>query len=240
LAFCACSRSAEPGGPAKPAASPAGAPSGPDDPKPRDLGLPLVEDVAALKKLQPAQPVWIDAKQKRVILLGEVCQASYNLEFFATNPGREYEAVVVVRVVPSVVHAGLLAVGAVPGRPAVLQPKFNPPSGTEIEIDVYWNDREGKRQRASAKDWIRNVKTKKSLEVNWVFGGSGFGVDAMTGKRTYLADGGELISVANVPIATLDLPLRSGSALEAREFEPFTERLPPKGTPVTLVLIPKL
>jgi hypothetical protein len=225
---------------AKTDAKPAETPEEPAAPRIRDLGPPQVENPKELKRLHPQQPVWLDVKQKRVVLVGEVCAATYGLEFLVTNRGREYEAIAVSDVKPSLVHAGLLALGAVPGKPAKVYPKFEPPSGTEIEIDVYWKDKAGKLQHARAQDWIRNTKTKKTLDMNWVFGGSGFQVDETTGKRTYLADAGDFVSVANVPIATLDLPTRSASALEDRQFEAIADRMPPKGTPVTIVLMPKL
>jgi len=207
--------------------------------KARDLGTPLVEDPLELKRLHPAQPVWVDVKQKRVVFLAETCTPTYGLEFFVTNRDRAYEAVTVTDAKASTVHAGLLAVGAVAGKPAEVYPKYNPPSGTEIEVEVYWKDKQGKRQHCRAQEWMRNMKTKKPLDVDWVFGGSSIIVDKETGKRTYLADQGELISVANVPIAMLDVPLRSLSAIESREFEAVADRVPPKGTPVTLVLTPK-
>jgi hypothetical protein len=223
----------------EPAASPK-TESGADDQAqpPRDLGPPLVDHPENLKRLHPKQPVWVDPKQKAVVFQGETCRASYALEFLVTMPGREYEAVIVSNVRPSIVHAGLMAVGAQPGSPVKFLPKFEPATGTEIEIEVRWKDPQGKIQKARAQDWVRDIKTQKALELNWVFAGSKLSDD--DGKRIYQADFGDFISVANVPIATLDLPMRSMSDLDARQFEGFTERVPPQGTPVTLILKPKL
>ena len=141
---------------------------------------------------------------------------------------------------PSVVHGDLLALGAKPGKPVQYDPKFVPPSGTEVEINLAWNDRNGKRQKARAQDWIRDIKTKKQLDVNWVFAGSLFWEDKTTGEKSYLADRGDFISVLNLPTALLDVPIESASKIESRLFEGFVERLPPPGTPVTLILKPKL
>ena len=104
--------------------------------KPRDLGPPLVDNPEDLIKLHPVYPVWIDKKNKEVILVGSVCRANYPLEFFATYPDRGYESVVVIYTKPSIVHGALLALGAKPGKPVQYEPKFIPPSGTEVEIDV--------------------------------------------------------------------------------------------------------
>jgi hypothetical protein len=206
----------------------------------RDLGPPLVDAPDKLKRLDEKQLVWIDPENKQIVMLGEVCKAGYPLEFFATYSNRSYEAVVAVNVKPSIVHAGLLALGAEPGHPAKFQPKFVPPTGTEIAIEVRWKDAKGKVQSAPAQHWIRNIKTKKELDQNWVFAGSVFFTDEETGKKYYQADSGELICVLSLPSAMLDLPIRSLGAIEARSFEAFEEHLPPAGTPVTLLLKPVL
>jgi len=207
---------------------------------PADLGEPLVDSPADLTRLEPASPAWIDKRNKQVVLLGSACKADYPLEFFATYPDRGYESVVVIYTKPSVVHAALLALGAKPGKPVQYQPTFTPPTGTEVEIVVSWKDRAGKRQKTRAQQWIRDIKTKKPLESNWVFAGSVFWEDKATGAKSYLADRGDFISVLNLPTALLDLPIESASALESRLFEGFVEHLPPLGTPVTLILQPKL
>lgn len=208
--------------------------------KPRDLGQPLVDDLAKLMRLDPKQPVWIDPKNKQIVMLGEVCKAGYPLEFFATYSNRSYEAVVSVNVTPSIVHAGLLATGAEAGHPAKFEPEFVAPTGTEVAIEVRWKDDKGKVQSVPAQHWIRNIKTKKELDSNWVFAGSQFVTDETTGKKYYQADSGELICVLSLPTAMLDLPIRSYGAIEARSFEAFEEHLPPGGTPVTILLKPVL
>jgi hypothetical protein len=207
--------------------------------KSKDWGEPLLDHAEQLKRLDPVAHIWLDVKQKQVVLMGETCQADYPLEFFATLHGREYEAIVVVDAKPRLVHAGLLAVGASPGHPASYEPTYGPPSGTEVAILVRWKDKGGRRQEARAQDWIRDVKTKKPLELNWVFAGSGITRDPETGRTVYLADSGDFISVANGTSATLDLPIKSPSGLESRLFERAADRMPAKGTPVTILLRPK-
>ncbi len=208
--------------------------------KPRDLGSPLVDEPDKLVRLDPKEPVWLDMEHKQVVLLGETCKAGYPLEFFATYANRAYESVLSVNVTPHVVHAGLLRVGAKSGHPARFQPEFSPPTGTEIAIEVRWKDPQGKVQSARAQDWVRNIKTKKALDVNWVFAGSMFVKDETTGQEFYVADHGEMICVLSSPGAMLDLPMLGYGALEARSFEAFAEHLPPEGTPVTLLLKPIL
>jgi hypothetical protein len=204
------------------------------------LGPPLVENAAQLKRLDPEAPLWIDPKQKQVVFQGEVCKADYPLEFFCTTtyPDRAYESVVVTDVKPWMVHGALRAAGAVEGHPTQFTPNLVAATGTEIAIDLHWKDKAGTLHSARAQDWIRNTRTKKPLDVNWVFGGSRFQVDQQTGQKHYLADDGDFICVLNSPDGMLDLPIESASALEARLFESNLENLPPSGTALTLVLRP--
>jgi len=78
----------------------------------------------------------------------------------------------------------------------------------------------------------------KELDSPWVFAGSGFVEDPDTGKKHYLAEGGDLICVANFTTATLDLAINSSSTNDVLMFEAYTERIPPIGTEVTMELIP--
>jgi hypothetical protein len=227
----------EPAAAAK-ALPPAVAPAEP--PKLPDLGPPLVDNLETLIRLDPVYPVWVDPAQKRVLLVGQVSRPDYRLEFFACSDlGRDYESVVVVNTKASFVHAGLLAIGAEPGHPVQFEPEYKPATGQEIQVDVVWKDGNGQRQRAKAQDWVRNTQTKKALDDEWVFSGSGFWRDPTTGKERYLADSGELICMLSLPGATMDLTIRSPSDLESRLFEAWIERIPPRGTPVTLILTPR-
>ena len=207
-------------------------------PAPRDLGKPLVDNFDELKKLDKNGPLWLDPEQKRVVMVGEVCKPTYGLEMFATLKAAEkaYESVVVVDVPAFSVHAGLMALGAKPGKPVQYRPQFMPPSGPEIDVNLYWKDEKGKEHNCRAQEWIRNVNTKKALEFEWVFAGSGFWTDEKTKKEFYQGEGGYLICVANTPSAVLDLPTPSSGGLEARVYESFVEHMPPPGTPVTMTL----
>jgi hypothetical protein len=209
--------------------------------KARDLGPPLVDDPKSLQPLDAKDPVWFDTKNKWVVLQGEACSADCALEFFATYFGRSYESVLTVNVKPSTIHAGLLLAGAEPGHPARLEPKFSPPTGTEIALEIRWKDAQGKFQSCPAQQWIRDIKTKKALEGNWVFAGSIIVTDEASGKQSYIADrGGDMICVLSSPAAMLDLPRFGSGAFEDRTYEKFKEHIPPLGTPVTVVFKPIL
>lgn len=201
---------------------------------------PSQVDATDLKRLDPSCDVWVDAKNKQVILEGEVCLREAPLELFACMRGyKEHEAVVRINTMAFVVHAALLAVGAKPGSPVQFRPKFVPASGTTVDIDVHWTDERGMKQRARAQDWIRDNKTKKEMSQSWVFGGSRFWKDE-EGHEHYAAEGGDFICVSNFPGAMLDLPIESTDANEDLLFEAFTDHIPPRMTKVTLVLKPRL
>ena len=200
----------------------------------------LGKDPPGLKRLAPNNPVWLDTKRKRIVIVGEVCLREGQLEMFACLKGtKEHESIIAIETKAYIVHAGLLAAGAEAGSPAQYVPKYAPARGTEIEVALFWTDAKGKRQRAFAQDWIRNVKTGKAMTQPWVFGGSGFWTDEQTGEKHYLAEGGDLICVSNFASATLDLPIQSSSSSADLLFDAFTERIPPQGTKVTVVLTPK-
>jgi hypothetical protein len=216
--------------------------------KPRDLGPPLVDNVKDLKQLGKFA-AWLDPKNKQVVLVGETCKAGYGLEFLVTTKERAYESVLVIdarrhdKNETSVFHQinlALLLLGAKPGHPAYYKDeKTTLATGDEIAIEVRWKDKNGKTQSADALTWIRDMKTKKSPAVNWVFAGSQMVKDD-EGNNHFLGDSGDFVCVLNNPIAMLDLPILSGGAIENRLFEANTDAMPPEGTPVTIILKPKL
>ncbi len=208
-------------------------------PEPWDLGPPLVDNAAALRPLDPDRPVWLDMENRRVVLVSKVCQREVPLELFAClRYTKEHEAIVVADVKALTVHAGLLAVGAEPGNPVQFHPEYIPAQGTEIEVTVRWADTDGTVQTARAQDWIQNTETGEAMTQPWVFAGSGFWVDP-NGEKTYQAESGDFICVANFGTAMLDVPVESSQANHLLKYRAFTERIPPLETPVTVILQPK-
>ena len=204
------------------------------------LGEPLVDHLERLKPLNPESTVWIDMVGKRVVLQGQVCQRDALLEMFACLANtKEHESIVAVPCKAFVVHTALLAVGAKAGKSVRFDPEYVPASGTEIDIAVHWKNDKGEVQTARARDWVRDVKTGKAMEHPWVFAGSGFWDNEVTGQRVYEAESGDFICVSNFPSAMLDLPIKSSKDNAELMFRAFTERIPPLGTSVTLVLTPK-
>jgi hypothetical protein len=194
-----------------------------------------------LTRLSEQGPVWLDAKHKRVVFVGEICQTEGPMEMFAClKKTKEHESIVAVDAQAYVVHAGLVAVGAEPGNPARFVPEYTPARGTEIAVRLYWTDAQGQRKSASAQSWLKNTHTRKPMEQQWVFAGSGFWVDPTTKQRHYQAEEGDFICVSNFATALLDVPVQSSQSNDALLFEANTPVIPAKGTRVTVALVPQL
>lgn len=244
MCFCAtlvAQESKEAADPAAEVPTPETAPVDPTaDPSVKPLDKPS-PDIPGLVRLDKNGDVWMDPKRKIVVVDGRVALREGQLEMFACPKGtKEHESLVAVTAKPSVVHAGLLAVGAKSGTPVKWDPKYEPATGTKVEILVLWKDKEGKNRKVRAQEWIRDLKTKKAMAYDWVFPGSGFWVDEDSGTKHYHADAGDFICVSNFSTATLDLPVKSSQENTNLQFEAFTENMPEKGTKVRLVLIPKI
>ncbi len=84
----------------------------------------------------------------------------------------------------------------------------------------------------------------KPFTADFVFAGSFFydkpvqydaDGEVLKTVRTYAAEGGEVVCVANFPAATIDVAERSSADGENVLYEAATELIPPKGTEVQLV-----
>ena len=77
------------------------------------------------------------------------------------------------------------------------------------------------------------------MKASFVFVGSSMYKDEETGEEFYQAEGGHLICTSNFPDALLDIREESSASDGGRTDEAWTEKIPPVGTPVLLVLTPK-
>lgn len=129
--------------------------------------------------------------------------------------------------------------------------------GSELKWDeknkeLYWYGHMSEKQRDSFLAMSKDSKYRKAiqrffvrtqlheLDAPWVFAGSGFFVDESNGTKSYLAEGGDLICVANFASAMLDLAVQSSATGESNlMWEAWTDRIPPVGTEVLLELVPE-
>lgn len=191
------------------------------------------------QRLSPDYDAWIDPQRGVVLVDGQVALRKGMLEMFACiRNTKEHESIVSANTAAFLVHAALIRLGAEPGTPVQFVPEYKPPTGTQIDVSVEWRDAEGKPHTARAQDWIRNVHTRQEMRPPWVFAGSYFWKNEETGREYYQAEGGDFICVSNFSTALLDIPIESSPSDEDLMFEAFTERIPPRGTPVRIVLKP--
>ena len=183
--------------------------------------------------------LWFDLKAKRVILRARVVLREGYLEHLMCSKGtKEHEAILATDAVPHQIHAGLILTGAEPGHPVRFVPKFEPPTGAAIAIELEWRQ-DGRTNKADARQWVKDEKAKAPLAIDWVFGGSQLFEDPATKKQVYAADEGDLITVANFGSAILDLPISSSANDSDRVYVTNTEKIPPIGTEVFVRLGPR-
>lgn len=220
------------------------------------LAAALITGAALLASLSPARgqgeakkvkvgknvTLEIQGGKRRVLVNAFVCLRKGQLEQLLTRKRtKEHEAVLAAEIDARDVHAALTLAGAEPGSPVQFGPKFAPPRGTTIKITLEYKEN-GKTVRVPAQQWVRNVKSKKDLKSDWVFGGSVLLPDPMdkTKPPFYAANDGDVICLANFDTAMLDVPFVSTKENADLTFEAHTERIPALETPVTVILEPIL
>lgn len=210
-----------------------GAPPEGQEPVPADNFQPD----AAWKPLGPS--LWFDPTKKQLVIRARVVLREGPLEhLLCLKSTKEHEAILATPAVPFRIKAGLLLTGADAGTPVRFLPEFRPPTGSSIAIELQW-EADGKTQRADARRWVYDERSKKPLAIDWVFAGSELLPDPITKKNVFTADDGDLVTVANFSSAILDLPFASTANDADRVFSANTAEIPPRGTPVTMFLRPR-
>jgi len=197
---------------------------------------PAADRHPELKRLAPDEDVWVDPRAKRVVVGGSIAVDKGAIEYFACPQGtKEHESIVATRSSAQLVHAGLLAIGLVPGRPVSFDPEYVAASGPRVRITMRWREEGGTIRDVPAQQWVRDTRSGAALAEPWVFAGSAFWKDPTDGKEYYQADGGDLVCVSNFPTAMIDLPIESSQSNEALLFEAFAGRVPSRGTDVEMI-----
>ncbi len=185
------------------------------------------------------QDLWFDPAGRRLVMRAKVVLRDGFLEhLLCSTDTKEHESILATGAPPRQIHAGLLLTGAETGHPVRFRPRFEPPAGSPIAIEMEWTEA-GKARKADARTWVIGNKTNKPLDRTWVFAGSVLFQDPETKETLYSADEGDLITVANFPSAILDLPFASSDSDANRDYLANTEKLPPLGARVTMYLKPE-
>lgn len=220
----------------KPASAPAETPD-----KPAEAPKPVVGKRTAMNKNKTLYLETFDDGKKRVIIEAAVCLREGPLELLlCRKQTKEHEAILHADINAADVHTVLVLTKAKAGSPVHWQPEYKPASGTTIRIWLEYKNKKGEMVTVAAKEWVRNFRTRKQLESDWVFAGSRFFRDPEDPKKEpyYMANNGDVISVANFPDSMLDLPIQSSKENADLSFEAWTERIPDVGTKVNVILEP--
>lgn len=210
-----------------------------------DANAPWRPAGAKVTPLGPNIALGVAGDRRWVEIQATVCLTAGYLEHLLSRDeaGKQHESILSTSIDASLIHAGLIAAGARPGKPAQFvndkgEPDFRPPTGDRIRITLHYKDEHGQVVSVPAQRWVRNTRTKKELDLDWVFAGSYLYQPEGVEKPIYAANDGRVITTANFPSALLDLPMQSkeGDPQGGLEFEANTELIPPRDTPVTVVL----
>ena len=199
---------------------------------------PTINIPAHWKPLSKTQEIWVDHKNKQVIVGGKVCLDAGQLEMLICPRGtKEHETIVSVNAESWQVHAALLAVGAKKGVPCRWVPEYTPAWGPKIDVQMMWRDEKtNKVKTIDGKQWILDFDTQKPITHELVFGGSIEEPNVNGGRRRYLADAGELICLANFSTSTIDLRIPDENA--NLFFEANTPLIPPLNTQIYTIIKP--
>jgi len=215
--------------------------------------LPAVPQADPKSKLTPLNKVntlyleVLPDGKKRVLVAAEVCLREGLLEVFLCKKNtKEHESILRVDMDTRFIHAALEAAGAKAGKPVQFidvktgEPDYKAASGQQIRVTVNCT-RDGKPQSHTAQEWILDKRTKKPMTHQWVFAGSRFvkNPDAPpTDPDYYSANNGEVICLSNFVDSMLDLPVEISRENADLNFDAITEKIPPLGSKVWVILEP--
>lgn len=104
---------------------------------------------------------------------------------------------------------------------------------------THWGNQSDNEEYQQAIQTIFEESQIKEMKADWIFAGSFFGKDEISGEQFYAAEDGDLICVSNFSNATLDVNRESGNNNAALLYEAYFERIPALETEVTLELVPR-
>jgi len=179
---------------------------------------------------------------RKVHLMAEVCLREGPLEVLLCKMNtKEHESILHVDADAREIHFALIAAGAQPGTPVKFVPVYTAATGTKIKVSLTYREK-GKVKTVTAQDWIKDKKTGKNMAHEWVFAGSKFfkDPDRPNASPYYMANNGEIISLANFPDSMMDLPVKSPKEALNLIYEINNPLIPPLKTPVLITFEPVL
>jgi hypothetical protein len=201
--------------------------------------MPRAAPKVKVVPLGPNIVLEVEGKVRRVVVKAAVCLREGPLEGLLTRAKKkEHEYILAADVDARQIHAALAGLGAKVGAPVQFAPQYKPASGSRVKLRLRYQDG-GKTVVVPASAWVREAKTKKNLDRDWVFGGSKVVPHPDDpNKPYYLANHGDLVCLCNMETAMLDLPVKSPKKFDQRIYEAHTQRIPPLETAVEVLFEP--
>jgi hypothetical protein len=172
--------------------------------------------------------------KKSVEATGTVCLTNGILEFVAVERGgREYESIFALDCKPSSLKFALILIGCDPGET----------NGTRLLVDVEWKKNDKTHRQPVEKFLInRSTTNPPPAALTWIFTGSHFATNPITGKQVFQADEEQgFIALWNQPSILINLSDQFGNPYQGGDqgFEVNTATVPPLETPVKLIFSPR-
>ncbi len=212
------------------------------DPSARPDGQAKGPKPGESKKVTVGKNVFLEVHgdKRRVLVSSTVCLRKGSLELFlCRKQTKEHEAILSADVDARDIRAALTIAGGKPGATVKYRPEFKAAHGSKVKVTLQY-EQKGKLVSMPAQQWVKNGRTGKDLEFDWVFAGSGFVPNPFdkTKPDHFLANDGDLICISNFESALLDLPFNSPQEDANLEFEANSDRIPDLDTKVVVILEP--
>ncbi len=185
-----------------------------------------------------------DQKTREIRFPTKVNMSQGLLEYLVVlSKGKVHEALLVTEISPTHLNLAfkllrypasreLFSISDENGRPTGKYPHVSADTkaGARIVIDVEWMD-DGKTRRIPVNEWIQHIVSQRAMKPGpWLYSGSDFNegkfIAEMTGDHaSIMVDSGAIINYA-------------GSDNGDNVWFGFPKRVPPEGTPVTVIIAP--
>ncbi|MBE3070302.1 MAG: hypothetical protein IMZ66_08705 [Planctomycetes bacterium] len=180
----------------------------------------------------------VDTKAREVRLEGTVCLQRGALELFVCSQNsREHESVIVVKAKPSHVTFALSLLGLAPGKPgfATEGGAFSPPAGEMLDVAARFKGPDGKDVEVPAWRLMCLAGSDEGLDraIEWVYVGRPEEAAMRAADRE-----GTVVCLSNFTEAVIDVPFESTSVNASLLYMANPKVVPPRGTPVELIIRP--
>jgi hypothetical protein len=220
---------------------------------------------ASAGEAMPFAPgIRVDRARQLVIIEGTVALTQGFLEQLVCTPStRVHESLIAIDAAPREVHAAMLLAGLEPGEPGTWQEAADPaggwrvdrvrPTGPRVDVSARWPSPEGDVREMPLLSWVRRVsasgdpsmpavsESQESPQGQLVFAGSRIrrNSPSMGPGEHYVADfTGSVVGLVTFgdEVIAYDEVIADRVDVDAAVWVAWTERIPPEGTRVELLI----